>query len=368
LTVWAAAEFATTAEALAQQLTEFEAAYPKVRVAIQPKGMQGKGGLVNLLAAASPVAPSVLPDVAIVNPAQAKALAQGGLIHPWGGLLPRNLEEDLFPLAEQLGVHEGQRMGAPLALDVQHLAYNLDEVRTPPLLWRDVLTGNALYLFPALGKGEALDTFLIQYLGAGGRLANEEGTPLLEDGPLTAALARYQGAEIARVIPPEALQLDNLAACWPLYLSGQVGMVHVWASHYVADQPRLQHTAYAPIASGAETMITWGRGWVMVLVTEEPARQESAAGLLKWWLTPQHNAALCRATSWLPPGHAAFTRWQGDDRYYPFVEGQLEAALPQPTLPPAWAEALSGAIGQVLRRERTAQEAAAQVMTAIASR
>ena len=362
LTVWTAAEFAPMGEALARQLEEFEATSLKVRVAVQPKGMEGKGGLVNLLTTAAPVAPLVLPDVAIVNTAQATALAQRRLIRPWQDLLPPNLEEDLFPLARQLGYYEGQRIGVPLALDVQHLAYNLNEVPTPPLLWRDVLTGKALYLFPAMGKGEALDTFLIQYLGAGGRLSDEEGSPLLEQEPLTAALARYQGAEIAGVIPPQALQLDSLAACWPLYLSGQVGMVHVWASHYLAEQPKLQHTSLAPIPTVGETMVTIGRGWLMVLVTEDPMRQERAARLLSWWLTPQHNAALCQATGWLPPGHAAFAQWQGDDRYYRFVQGQLEVALPQPALPPPWVEALNGAIGRVLRGEMTAQEAAAQIM------
>jgi len=365
LAVWIAAEFAPTGQALARQLEEFEATSLKVRVAIQPKGMEGKGGLVNLLTAAAPVAPSVLPDVAIVNAAQATALAQRGLIHPWQDLLPPNLEEDLFPLTQQLGYYEGQRVGVPLALDVQHLAYNLDEVRAPPFLWRDVLTGKALYLFPAMGKGEALGTFLMQYLGAGGRLFDEEGSPLLEEEPLTAALARYQGAEIGGVIPPEALQLDSLAACWPLYLSARVGMVHVWASHYLAERPKLQRTSFAPIPTVGETRVTVGRGWLMVLVTEDPVRQERAARLLSWWLTPQHNAALCRATGWVPPGHAAFAQWQGDDRYYRFVQGQLEVALPQPTLPPPWAGALSGVIGQVLRGEVTAQEAASQVMAVV---
>lgn len=367
LTVWTTAEFASTGEALARQLEEFEMAFPKVGVAIQPKGMEGKGGLVNLLTTAAPVAPSVLPDVAIVNTAQAKALAQQGLIHPWQDLLPPNLAEDLFPLAQQIGYYKGQSVGVPLALDVQHLAYNLDEVPTPPLLWRDVLTGKALYLFPAMGKGEALGTFLTHYLGAGGRLYDEEGSPLLEEAPLTAALARYQRAEIDGVIPPEALQLDSLAACWPLYLSRQVGMVHVWASHYLAERPKLQRTSFAPIPTVGEMRVTVGRGWLMVLVTEDPVRQERAARLLSWWLTPQHNAALCRATGWLPPGHAAFVQWQGDDRYYRFLQGRLEVALPQPTLPPLWAEALSGAIGQVLRGEATAQEAASQVMAVVTS-
>jgi hypothetical protein len=108
--------------------------------------------MVNLLAAAVPVAPSVLPDVAIVSAAQVKELAQRGLIQPWQELLPPNLQEDLFPLAQQLGHFEEQRMGITLALDVQHLVYDVSEVSTPPLLWRDILIGHALYLFPAMGK------------------------------------------------------------------------------------------------------------------------------------------------------------------------------------------------------------------------
>lgn len=365
LTVWVTAEFAPSSEVLAQQLEEFGAAYPKVRVAIQRKGAEGKGGLVDLMTTAAPVAPSVLPDVAIVNAAQAKALARQGLVHTWGSLLPPNLEEDLFPLAQQLGYLGGKRIGVPLALDVQHLAYNSDKVSTPPFLWRDVLTSKALYLFPAAGEGEALDAFLIQYIGAGGKLADEGGSPLLEKEALAATLKRYQEAEGAGVIPAAALQLDSLAACWPLYLSGQADMVHVWASKYLAERPKLQHTSFAPIPAAGQTRVTLGRGWLMVLVAEDSVRQEGAARLLGWWLTPQHNATLCRALTWLPPSRSSFALWQGDDRYYRFLQGRLEVALPQPTLPPLWAEALSRAIGQVLRGELTAQEAAKQVRAVV---
>jgi len=365
LTVWVTAEFVPSSEVLAQQLREFEAAHSKVHVTIQRKGMEGKGGLVNLLTTAAPVAPSILPDVAIVNGAQARALAQQGLIHTWGNLLPPNLEEELFPLAQQLGYFRGQRIGVPLALDVQHLVYNSNKVPTPPFLWRDVLTNKVLYLFPAAGEGEALDAFLVQYIGAGGRLADEEGSPLLEEEALAATLERYQEAEGAGVIPVEALQLDSLTACWPLYLSGQVDMVHVWASKYLTERPKLQHTSFAPIPAAGQTRVTLGRGWLMVLVAEDSARQERAARLLSWWLTPQHSASLCRAVNWLPPSRAAFALWQGDDRYYRFLQGRLEVALPQPTLPPLWAEALSRAIGQVLRGELTAQEAAKQVMAVV---
>lgn len=366
LTVWTSAEFAPAGETLALQPVELEETQGKVHVAIERKGAQGKGGLVSLLSAAVSVAPSVVPDIAVVSATEAQALAQRGLIQAWQQYLPPNLEEDLFPLAQPLGYYEGQRFGVPLALDVQHLAYDPSEVRTPPGTWRDVLTGQALYLFPAMGTGEALDALLIQYLGVGGRLTDEEGAPLLEEEPLAAALARYQGAQIARVIPPEALELDSLAACWPLYLTGQVGIVNVWASLYLRQPPGERLVSFSPMPiSGRGEAITLGRGWLVVLVTEDPIRQEGAARLLTWWSTPQHNAALCDALSWLPPSRAAFSQWRGDAPYYPFLQTQIEGALPQPALSPTWAEALTTAVQQVLRSGQTAQEAAAQVMAVV---
>lgn len=366
LTVWTAAEFASSADVLTQQLEEFEAASPKVRVAIQLKGMEGKGGLVNLLTTAAPVAPSALPDVAIVNGAQARALAQRGLIHPWQGLLPPDSKEGLFSLAQRLEYQTGEWMSAPLALDVQHLAYNSNRVPKPPLLWQNVLTGEELYLFPARGEGEGLDTFLLQYIEDGGKLSDEEGKPWLEEETLNATLARYRRLRTAEVLPPEAVKLDSLRACWPLYLSDRASMVHVWASHYLAERAKLRGTSFAPVPAAGETHITLGRGWLMVLVTGDPARQEEAARLLNWWLTPQNNASFCRATGWLPPTHPAFEQWQKeDDRYHHFLEGRLKVAVPQPVLPASWAEALSKAIGQVLGGELTAQEAAAQVMAVV---
>ena len=189
---------------------------------------------------------------------------------------------------------------------------------------------------------------------------------MLEEEPLAAALARYQGAEIARVIAPEALQLDSLAACWPFYLSGRVAIVNVWASLYLRQQREVSLVSFAPMpVSQGEEAITAGRGWLVVLVTEDPMRQENATRLLTWWLAPQHNAALCQALSWLPPGRAAFSQWQDDGRYHTFLQTQVEMAIPQPTLSPACADALSAAIQQVLRGEQTAQQAAAQVMAVV---
>lgn len=368
ITVWMAADFAPTGEDLGRELEQFEATSLMVSVVIQRKAMEGKGGLESLLAAAAQVAPSVVPDVAIVNAAQATALAQKGLTRPWQDLLPPNLEQDLFPLARQLGYYAEQRIGVPLALDVQHLVYNVDKVTEAPLLWRDVLTSEALYLFPTAGKGEAQDTLLIQYMGAGGRLSDEEGSPLLEEEPLGTALARYQGLRIAGVIPAEALQLESLADCWPAYLSGRIGIVHVWASDYLMHRADLRHTSFAPIPVAGEATVTIGRGWLMVLLSQDPGRQERAARLVGWWLTPKHTAALCQATGWLPPGHAAFAQWQGEDQYFPFLRGLLEVAVLRPDLPSLWADALSEAADQVLRGELAFGDAAAQVMAVVSPR
>ena len=365
MTIWAAEEFTPAQEVLSLQLEDFEATSLNVRVAIQLKSMEGKSGLVNLLATSALVAPSVLPDVAIVTTAQAEKLAQLGLIRPWNNLLPPTFDEDLFPLSQRLGHYEGQRMGISVALDVQHVAYDVDRALTPPSSWQNILAGTEFYLFPAMGKEDAIDTLLVQYVLSGGQLSDGRSALPLEREPLTATLAVYQGLAISGVLPPEALQLDSLAACWPLYLSGRVGMVHVWSSRYLAEGSKIQSTSFAPIPSADESTATIGRGWLMVLVTEDPGRQERAARLLSWWMSPQQNAAMCRATGWLPPGRKAFAAWRDDSRYHPFIEEHLEVALPRPALPPAWTEALSESIDQVLRGQATAQQAAAQVMSVV---
>jgi len=365
LTLWVASEFVPAAEILTTQLKRFEIAAPDLRVRVKLKGTQGKGGLVNLLAAAVPVAPTILPDLAIVNADQARTLAQLGLIYPWDMLPSFSREGDMFPLAEGLGYRNAQRMGIPLALDVQHLVYDVNEVLSPPSSWREILTGRALYLFPGKDEGDALDVFLIQYIMAGGRLFDESGAPLLEKEPLATALARYQGLRIAGVTPPATLQLDSLSACWPLYMAGQADIVHVWASNYLAGRSRLPDSSFAPIPSADETRMTIGRGWLMVLVTKDPARQEAAARFLNWWQCPEHSATLCQVTNWLPSDRSAFALWQGEDEYYGFLREQLQVARPQPDLPSPWAKALSEAIRQVLQGQATAQEATEHVMAIV---
>jgi ABC-type glycerol-3-phosphate transport system substrate-binding protein len=273
-------------------------------------------------------------------------------------------ESESYPLAQELGFYGTQRIGIPLALDVQHLVYDTNDVLRPPVSWRAILGGRAHYLFPAAGRGDALDALLIQYAMVGGDLADpgEELTPGLRESPLVTALARYQGMRLAGVVAPEALQVDSVAACWPLYLANRASISQVWASDYLARRRMLQRTRYAPVPTSNGTAMTVGRGWLMVLTTRDPDRRESAARLVDWWRSPASSALLCEATGWLPPDRESFGLWGSEDPYYAFLEQQLEGAKPQPTLSSSLADGLSEAIGQVLNGELTAQEAAAQVI------
>jgi ABC-type glycerol-3-phosphate transport system substrate-binding protein len=368
LTLWIAVEHAPEGEMLTIETQKFEDVFPDIRVQVESKSLRGAGGIEDILLAAAPVAPSALPDIAIVSAAQVELLTRLRLIRPWHSLVPPDSLEDFLPLAQRMGMIEGEQMGVPLTLDIQHMAYNVGEFGMSPPTWRDLLNARSLYAFPTTGTGEAVDTLLVQYLGTGGRLVDEDNLPLLEEPPLLAALGRYQGAQIAGIIAPEALQLDNLTGCWSLYLSHQVGVTHVWASSYLATKSMVRQTSYAAIPTGPqEAIAAIGRARLMVLLAEDPVRQERAARLLTWLLSPQQNTSLCRAMSWLPPSRAAFARWQDrDDPYHAFLLTQLETALPQPTLPALWKDALSVAIDDVLHGEQTAREATTHVMATIA--
>src|SRR3972149_1775549 len=67
---------------LADRLDEFDAGQDEVTLNVFAKKDKERGGLLDLLRAASPVAPAVLPDVILLSDADLAVAAREGLIQP----------------------------------------------------------------------------------------------------------------------------------------------------------------------------------------------------------------------------------------------------------------------------------------------
>jgi len=349
-------------------LTAFENTYPDIQIAVVLKNDSGKGSVLDYLRTTSQAAPHVLPDLVVLNMVDLAQVARTGVVVPLDGLLSPSLVDDLLPGARAAGIVDGQLMGIPFEMDVEHLIYNTNKVTSTPIVWTDIISANTTYVFPAKGtNGLVNDAFLIQYLALGGRLQDDEGQPFLDEQALQAALEYYHLGIQEEVIPPEILTIGSPDEIWPDYVAAQVGMAHTNGHRFLSDKNVLRSTDFASIPTHDGTPLTIGHGRVLAIVTHDPDRQATAARLIEWLLKPDNNVAWSRATLYLPTRYAAFNLIGDEDLYWSFLQHQLEVAVPSPSFPEydQIGRVLQQAVIEVLSEEATPEEAAAAALDAI---
>ncbi|HDN79495.1 MAG TPA: extracellular solute-binding protein, partial [Chloroflexi bacterium] len=347
------------ADVLMEQIEQFEASAEGVKVKALVKKAYGKGGILNLLLTAKEAAPSVLPDVVIIDTSEIAQAAQAELLQPLNEFIGEDFWESLFPFAAEAGVWRGENVAIQFCADFEHLVYNTNKVVTPPLTWQQLLGGKEVYLFPARGvNGLANDTLIIQYLAAGGRFVDENELPVLDEQPLAEVLEFYRQGIEKGVISQLISEVGSTDECWQIYLAARVAMSNVRASRFLADRKILHNTSYAPLPTKKGQVSTLARGWAIAIVTQEHNRREASADFIKWLLAPDNNAQWAWAAGYLPVHREAFKEEQ--DPYIPFLRWQLESAQPVPNLLefPAIAKAMQEALDNVLSGKATPEEAA----------
>ena len=370
LTLWTTEAFSPedddSGQVLAQQWQAFQTAHPNVTIEYILKKPYGKGGILDFLSTARTAAPTVLPDLVILDTLELDEAAEAGLIQPLDGLVSNELQQDLFPFARHS--FDGQLMGLQFEADIEHLIYNTNKIKSPPMTWREVLSDSVAYIFPAGGKGGLVnDAFLIQYLAVGGRLLDEGGKPALDKDALLEVLQFYQDGLEAGAIPPSVLEFEDLDDCWVVYVSAQAAMSNVNSAKYLADRGLLKNTSFAPIPTRDGNIATLSQGGALAIVTEDLARQTIVAQFIEWLLEPENSANWNLAAGYLPTRQAAFDHLGTEDKYFAFAQRQLENVYPRP-IASAYEKvgrALQRAVQDVLEGKASPQEAVEAVITAV---
>ena len=371
LTLWTTEAFFPTddndsGQVLAQQWQAFEAAHPNVTIEYVLKKPYGKGGVLDFLSTARPVAPTVLPDLVILDTLELDEAAEAGLIQPLDDTVSSELQQDLFPFARRS--FDGQLMGIQFEADVEHLIYNTNKIDSAPITWREVISDSVAYIFPAGGEGGLVnDSFLIQYLAIDGQLLDESGEPVLDKDALVEVLQFYADGLEAGAIPPSVLEFANLDDCWVVYVSAQAALSNVSSDKYLADRGLLKNTAFAAIPTRDGNAVTLSTGWALAIVTEDSSRQTAAGQLIEWLLEPENNAGWNLAAGHLPTRQAAFEHLGTEDQYFPFVRQQLANVYPRPMAAAydKMGRALQRAVQDVLQGEVSPEEAAEAVMAVV---
>jgi ABC-type glycerol-3-phosphate transport system substrate-binding protein len=373
--VFAPASDTPGGEALLSQLATFDEMYPDIRVDMQAKGVSGRGSTLDYLRTAPPVAPSVLPDLVLLNHNALVLAAREGRIVPWEEVSDEAflaLLDELYPITTDLGRVDGLLVGLPYMLEVRHAVFreSLFE-EEPPGIYEDFLIEDSeapAYVFPAAQANGVNRTTLLQYMAAGGRLIDDEGNPIVDAAALAEVLTFYEAARDAGVLDPSVLQYDTPTDAWNLYLGDEIGFAEVSSVPYLAGRAEARNTELAGVLTEEGNPITLVTGWSWALTTGDPERQAAAATLVAWLMEPVNHGTYAEAADYLPSQPGALAVWGGDDPYVPFINDLMEVAVlpPDPEIDSVVGVAMQEAVQDILLGRVSAQEAAAQAAADVA--
>ena len=133
------------------------------------KAQYGPAGLFNYLRSGQKAAPSVLPDVVVLNSHELWQAVELGLIQPLeaGTVIQFG---DFYPFALQASTYRNQLYGVPYAVELLHVVGPRD--RSLPATWAELLAqGAPQYLFQGAPADDELNaSVLLHYVAAGAML------------------------------------------------------------------------------------------------------------------------------------------------------------------------------------------------------
>ncbi len=308
------------------QIVTFSQTHPDVQTQIIVKKGRGPGGLYNLLSTAYEAAPSVLPDVIVLETTDLQAAIKGGFVQPLDA--SRGDEETYFSFALQ-GIADDQAIyGIPYLAQGDLMLYRKGLSATPPLSWTTVLTAGYAMLFPAAPpNGIADDALLAIYLGTGGATANEDGNPTLERVHLEEMYRFFSRMVETHLLDPTmAMELPDAAACAEKYRAGIAWLSPIpFTTYWTGPWPRSRPT-WAPTPNGKATGIV--HTWSLAIVASDPTRKQAALHLAQWLTAPEQMAALTQAVGLWPARFQAIKLWDTMPEETAFLETFLGNATP----------------------------------------
>ena len=143
-------------------------------------------------------------------------------------------------------------------------------------------------------------------------------------------------------------------------------IAQISARQYLAQRAQHPELGIASAPGWSNPSPPIATGWVLAIVTPDPERQQRAAELLTWLMTPERNGRWTAATGWLPVFSEGWSYWE-DSPQAAFLDGQLKAAAPLPVGADSAAAALAlqQAALSVVREDVSPVDAAQQALSAV---
>lgn len=347
---------------LKTRLEQFEAEHSGVKVEVRIKDLDGPGGLLESLAAASVSAPLTLPDLVLLPRPILESAALKGLLAPMDGLTDAMDDRSWFSYAQQLAHLETSTYGLPFAGDAMLLAYKPDLTGVVPHTLDDVSALGGVMLFPAADP-HALHT-LSMYLDGGGGLQDTQGRPLLDKSVLVKVLEFEQRASLAGAMPSWMTQYSDDTQVWDAFTGNQFPMAVTWASTFLKNLPdNPDDMAVSPLPSWDGSPFTLAAGWCWALAGQDPERNRLGLQLAEFLIDKQFMAEWNLAAGYLPPRVDALQSWENSELRQTIEQISYSAQImPQADLVSSLGPEISQAVVAVLKAESDPQNAAQAVI------
>ncbi len=366
LTLWVPPAYTPGDASPAQKILTQQLQSIDTHIQVLTKKERGGGGLLDLLTAASPVAPSILPDVIALDTTDLAAAARSGLVQPIDDLIPPDLTADLYPFAKDLGSIDGKVYGVIYSADLEQLVINPNAIKSPPVKWSDLSTQRYVFALHDGGSGVS-DAVLSHYLAAGGSFIDANQKPALDQIALTQLLGLYQQAQRNNMLAVNALDLTDDADVWTAWLASDSALANVSASQYLSAAQALPTLQFAALLAIDQPAPPIARGWALAIVTRDPRRRVAAMKFIATLLSPDRSGAWTQAAKVLPGRVSALAQWDQTNPYTRFIGDQLQRAIaaPSTSIMKVVGPALRTAIDDVLSNRATPDDAAKAAVAAV---
>lgn len=355
-------------DALITMLAQFDEANPEIEVIVEVKRLTGDGSMLSYMRSAPAVAPTVVPDIVLLDRSSLITAQQEELLVPIETLVEPEVITDLYPIAVEMGTVDGTHVGLTYLLNTDHLIYRTTFFPSrAPNNYDAVLGGLTGFAFPAGPLSDINRTTLTQYIAAGGRLIDENGTPVIDVDVLTEVLAFYADGKRLDVIDTSLFQIADTSETLLLYRDRQVTLAEVNARDYLLQRDSIPNTSATstPTADGEPfTLVT---GWSWAVATQDPARQERATLFLNFLMNPVVHGTYTLNAGWIPAQSTALEVWGDDDPYVAFADELMQHSeiLPSQAVRSVTGEAIQQAVEQVLLNDTLPVQAANQAAAAV---
>ncbi len=305
---WLAALDTPLGQALQQQLRDFETQNPDYTVTLRIKKATGTAGILDWLASAREVAPSVLPDLVLMDQTILEE------VYPKGLLAPLTLAPErraAWPAVIQTSLQSGEAWYAvPYLLDFEHALLLPQANLAPPLTWEDLLTDKWSLLLAAGAADQADPALVAWYLSTGAAVTDERGNPLLERKTLETVYSFIRTLQNAEILDPAlARSLTDAQACWELFERGR-GSLSVAPAGLYWNTPEASGVPLALPGITAPAPVPVTRLWVWAQVNQHPAHQQAALALLDWLTAPEQVSVVGRVSQLVPADRTAVGLWE----------------------------------------------------------